>query len=92
MSIIDNTSKPESILNKKSNEVCCHAVRESVALGETLTALIPGSENLAELMTKVLSGSKCKYLVHNLMHDIFMIIACTLTWSANWYTNPHSAL
>ncbi len=37
MFIIKNTSKPESTLNKKSNAVCYHAVRELVAMGETLT-------------------------------------------------------
>ncbi len=71
MSVIENTSKPESMLNKKSNAVCYHTVRESVAMGETLTAHIPGAENPADLMTKVLSGSKRQYLVQNLLHDIY---------------------
>ncbi len=57
MSVIKNTSLPESTLNKKSNAVCYHAVRESVAMGETLTIHMPGAENPADLMTKVLSGS-----------------------------------
>ena len=30
MSVIYNASKPESTLKKKSNSICCHAVRESV--------------------------------------------------------------
>ncbi len=59
ISIMKNTSKPESTLNKKSNAVCYHAVRESLVMGETLTAHIPA----ADLMTKVLSGIKCQYLV-----------------------------
>ncbi len=71
MSIIKNNSLPESTLNKKSNTVCYHAVRESVATGETLTTHIPGAENPANLMTKVLSGSKRQYLVRNLLHDIY---------------------
>ncbi len=58
MSVIKNTSKPESTLNKKSNPVCYHTVRESAAMGETLMAHIHGAENPADLMTKVLSGSK----------------------------------
>ncbi len=45
MSVIKNTSMPESTLNKKSNAICYHAVRESVAMGETLMAPIPGTEN-----------------------------------------------
>ncbi len=71
ISIIKNTSKPESTLNKESNSVCYHAVRESVAMGETLTAPIQGAENPADLMTKVLPGSKCQCLVQNLLYDIY---------------------
>ncbi len=71
MSIIKNTSKPESTLNKKSNAVCCHPVRESVTMGETFTTYIPGAENPADLMTKVLSGSKCQYLRQNIFHDMY---------------------
>ena len=33
MSVIFNISRPESQLNKKSNSVCYHAVRESMAIG-----------------------------------------------------------
>ena len=32
MSVIHNTSKPESFLNKKSNIICYHFVREAVAI------------------------------------------------------------
>ncbi len=62
---------PESTLNKKSNAVCYHAVRESVAMGETLAMHILGAENSVDLTTKVLSGSKHQYLVRNLLHDIY---------------------
>ena len=37
MSVIYNTSQPKSTLNKKSNSICYHAVREAVASGECLT-------------------------------------------------------
>ena len=33
MSVIHNTQRPESTLRKKSNSICYHAVRESVAMG-----------------------------------------------------------
>ncbi len=36
MSIIKNSSMPESTLNKKSNTGCYHAVRLSVAMEEPL--------------------------------------------------------
>ena len=32
MSVIHNTSKPESVLKKKSNSICYHFVREAVAM------------------------------------------------------------
>ncbi len=59
----------ESTMTKKSSTVCYNAVRESVAMGETLTAHIPGAENPADIMTKALLGSKQQYHVCNLMHD-----------------------
>ncbi len=66
MLVIKNTFKPESTLNKKNNAVCYHAVTESVVMGETLTAHIPGAKNPADLMTKLMSGSKHQYLVQDL--------------------------
>ncbi len=71
MSVIKNTSMPKSILNKKRNVVCYHAIRESVAMGETLTVHTSGAENPTDLMTEVLLGSKRQYLVQNLLHDIY---------------------
>ena len=37
MSVIYNTSEPESTLKKKSNSICYHALRTAVASGEFLT-------------------------------------------------------
>ena len=37
MSTIHNTQCPESQLKKKSKNICYHAVREAVAMGELLT-------------------------------------------------------
>ena len=36
MSVVHNTSRPESVLRNKSNSVCYHALHESVAIGESL--------------------------------------------------------
>ncbi len=44
MSVIKNISKPESTLNKKSNAVCYHAVRESVAMGKPLQCIFLGQK------------------------------------------------
>ena len=49
MSIIHNTSKPESVLKKKSNSICYHFVREAVAMRECLTKHVPTAINWADL-------------------------------------------
>ena len=40
-SVVHNASRPESVLRKKSNAGCYHAVHESVAMGESLVGHIP---------------------------------------------------
>ena len=71
MSVIHNTSKPESQLKKKSNSICYHAVREAVAAGECLTTHIPTLKNYADLLTKVLYGQKRRRLVGGVLYDIY---------------------
>ena len=71
MSVINNTQRPESTLKKKSNEICYHAVRESVAMGESLTGHIPMADNPADLATKIISGAKRQHLVSKLLFDIY---------------------
>eukprot|EP00978_Attheya_sp_CCMP212_P018507 scaffold50675_cov69-Attheya_sp.AAC.4 len=58
MSVIHNTQRPESVLKKKSNSICYHAIRESVAMGESLTTHVPTALNPANICTKVISGGK----------------------------------
>ena len=71
MSVIYNTSRPESTLKKKNNAICYHAIRESVAMGEMLTTHIPTIYNLADLLTKVMFGSKRRNLVEEVMYDVY---------------------
>ena len=71
MSVIHNTQRPESTLKKKAHQLCYHALCESVAMNEMLTGHIRSEENVADLATKVLYGSKRKYLVGNLLYDIY---------------------
>ena len=71
MSVIHNTQRPESTLKKKSNEICYHAVRESVAMGESLTGHIATAENPADLATKIMqAGKKREHLVSKILYDI----------------------
>ena len=72
MSVIHNTQKPESTLKKKSNSICYHAIRESVAMGESVTGHIPSQENCADLASKLVpSGQLREHLVSKLLYDIY---------------------
>ena len=62
MSAVHNTSRPESVLRKKSNSVCYHAVHESVVMGESLVGHISSKENVTDLMTKIPLWTKKKEL------------------------------
>ena len=56
MSVVSNSSKPESTLKKKSNAVAYHYVRENVANGVCRIAYEPSTTNLADLLTKIQTG------------------------------------
>ncbi len=66
-----NATIPESTLKKICNSICYHAVRESVAMGESLTTHIKSEDNLSDLMTKVTHGTKRRRLVGNILYDIY---------------------
>ena len=66
MSVIHNTQRPESMIRKKSNSICFHAVREAVAMGELLTGHIQTMENPDEGGCR---GAKRNYLIWLLLFD-----------------------
>jgi hypothetical protein len=66
-----NSSRSELTLKKKCNSICYHAIRESVAMGETLLTHIRTGKNLADFLTKTTSGAKCRKLVRGVVHDIY---------------------
>ena len=70
LSVIKNSQTPESQLKKKNNAICYHAVRESVAMGESLCAHVRSEDNYADLMTKVLTGQKRRDLVRRILYDV----------------------
>jgi hypothetical protein len=41
MSVAHSTHRPESVLKKKSNSICYHAVHESAAMGESIIGHVP---------------------------------------------------
>ena len=73
MYVIHNTQRPESCLRKKSNSICYHAVRESVAMDESRTTHISTNNNPADICTKVVPGGrKRNYLLSMIMYyDLF---------------------
>ena len=72
MSVIHNTQRPESTLKKKSNSICYHFCRESVAMEETMTAHVRSEENPADLATKCSPGGmKRAHLVSKVLYDLY---------------------
>ena len=70
-SAITNSTRPESVLKKKCNSICCHACRESVAMDESRFAHISTHDNWADFLTKVTSGPKRRRLISNVLYDIY---------------------
>ena len=71
ISVVTNVSKPESTLRKKSNLICYHTVCEAIVMGEALVAHIQTKKNLADLFTKVLYIQMCRFLVDQMLWDVF---------------------
>jgi hypothetical protein len=71
MLVIHSTQRPESKLKKKSNAICYHAARESVAMGECITGYIASVDNPADIATKVIpGGQKRSHLIRLLLYDL----------------------
>jgi hypothetical protein len=71
MSVVHNTTTPESTLKKKSNAIAYHFVRESVCMKEMIIGYIRMDLNIADLMTKTLpGGTKRDTLVQKVLWDI----------------------
>ena len=72
MSVIHNTQRTESKLKKKSNSICYHAIRESVATRESLTGHVLSVENLADICMKVVTGgAKRRHLIDKVLHELY---------------------
>jgi hypothetical protein len=71
MSVVHTTQRPESVLKKKINVICYHAVREFAAMGESIIGHIPSVNNPADICTKAVpGGQKRDHLIGLLLHDI----------------------
>ena len=58
MSVVNNTSRPESTLKKKSTAVVYHFVRENVASEMCHIAYEPSQTNLADILMKIQTGTE----------------------------------
>ena len=57
-SVVKNSSKIESTLDKKHNALAYHAVRWAVAAGSVRIGKVDGNYNLADAMTKRLTSRR----------------------------------
>ena len=64
--VVKNASVPESTLQKKHNAINYHAVREAAAAGILRVGKEDGQTNLADMLTKVLTGQRRWDLCWNL--------------------------
>jgi hypothetical protein len=72
MSVVHNTQRAESVLQKKSNSICYHTVCESSAMGESNIGHVPSVDNPDDICTKVvLGGQKRNHLIRLLLHDLY---------------------
>ena len=62
-SVVANTTRPESPIKKKHCSVAYHKARESIAARTIRIAKEDGKSNVADLFTKLVSGSVLKTLV-----------------------------
>ena len=70
MSVIHDTQQLESMLKKKSDSICHHAIRESATMGESLMRHVITRNNPADIATEVVSGcQKHDGLVEMLSQD-----------------------
>jgi len=67
MSVVKNTSVPESQLKKKSNSIAYHFVRQQVAADVGRISYEPTDTNLADMLTKVQAGTKRNELARHVM-------------------------
>jgi hypothetical protein len=66
-SVVHNTTRPESMLRKKSNSIAYHFTREGVAALWLKIGYEPSDTNLADMLTKIQSGTKRKSLLDQVM-------------------------
>jgi hypothetical protein len=67
-SVVANVTLPSSCFKKKHNSIAYHRVREAIAAKVIVIAHVCGTENIAEIATKVLGAAVVWYLLSNLLY------------------------
>ena len=68
-SVLNNSSNPDSRLNKKSNSIAYNFVREGVARDEWRCTYVESKKNQSDLLTKVITdGPKRSRHVQKILH------------------------
>jgi len=67
-SVVKNSSRIESVLNKKHNSVAYHVTRYATAAGIILVAWINTHSNIADALTKRLAAEKRNSLFYNVLY------------------------
>ena len=71
-SVLVNSSKPDSVLKKKSNSIAYHFVREGCAANEWRVTYINTHSNVADLLTKPLGGGeKRRRFIGMVLHYVY---------------------
>ena len=71
MSVIHNTTAPESTLKKKHNSIVYHFIREGVARGEWIATFIKSTDNISDILTKYLPQPRRESLLKMVMYFIY---------------------
>jgi hypothetical protein len=66
-SVVTNASKPESTLRRKHNSIAYHRVREAAAAGTIQIAKEDHESNIADMLTKPVSGPRLKALCERVL-------------------------
>ena len=69
ISVIFNSTRPHSTLNKKSNSICYHDMREAVATNELMVGHISTHLNYSDLFKKVTYDGKRVKLASGVILD-----------------------
>ena len=68
LSLVTSTTIPESVLQKKHNSVNWHKIRETIAMNVARVVHIDGTENISDVLSKLVPGTTLRYLLKNVLY------------------------